>query len=362
VNTAARSFDQLMQAAAKAAAAGDLVALQGLLERAAAADPQASEPRLRLGNLFRRRGELEAAEAAYRAALALAPDDMDLQRLLGVVLLGQGRLEEGFALYEARHALPGMAKPGLPFSEWRGEPLGGKRLLIWPEHGLGDQIMFARFAPLLAGRGADVTLLSHPALARLFQNRLGVRTLAAKGAVAFPDPDFWVMSHSLSWRTGVTTETISAAPYLRTAGARSFESGFRVGVVTRGDPNHMNDASRSLAPADAERLRGMAGVALSLHPDDTGARDFEETAALVEGLDLVICVDTSVAHLAGAMGKPCWVLLPASDTDWRWMRGRRDTPWYDTVRLYRQAAPGDWGPVLDEVERDLRAHTKNQAR
>ncbi|WP_296595740.1 tetratricopeptide repeat protein [Phenylobacterium sp.] len=304
-------------------------------------------------------GRLREAEAALREALRLAPDQHQTEARLGALLLSLGRLPEGFRHFEARHAEPRLAKPKLPFPEWRGEPLQGRRLLIWPEQGFGDQIQFARFAPLLRDQGAEITVLCRPGLERLFEQSLpGVDVRAAAGAVEFPDPDFWVMSPSLAGRLGVTLETLPNAPYLRAAGpAPDLPPGFRVGLVTAGNPQHANDANRSLPPAAAARLRALPASLVELDPAKTGARDFADTAAIVDALDLVITVDTSVAHLAGALGKPCWVLLPAIKTDWRWLRGRTDSPWYPSIRLYRQTVAGDWGDVLAAVERDLEAQS-----
>lgn len=299
---------------------------------------------------------LDEAEAAFRRALDLAPDSSPTARLLGVLLLSRGRLAEGFDFFEARHAMPRLAKPPLPFPEWRGEPLQGKRLLVWPEQGFGDQIQFARFAPILRAAGAEVTMLCRPGLERLLRQSLGVDVRPADGAVEFPDPDYWVMCCSLAARMGVTLETIPGEPYLRAHDPPPpLPPGFRVGLMATGNAAHENDANRSLPPELAERLRALPAAIVELDPALSGARDFADTAAIVAALDLVISVDTSVAHLAGAMGKPCWVLLPAVGVDWRWMRERTDSPWYPSLRLYRQATAGDWAPQLGRIEADLAA-------
>lgn len=296
-------------------------------------------------------GQLAAAERCFRAALEIDGARADSRWALGTVLLAQGRFEEGYDLLEARHEVAAFKrrKPDLPFPEWRGEPVAGKRLLIWPEQGFGDQIQSARFAPVLQQMGAEVTLLCSPALARLF-GRLGVRVIAASGAVEFPDPDAWVMSESVAGRLGCAPDTLPRDPYLTLPDSRPGNGRLRIGLMTRGDPAHQNDAHRSLAAGESERLAALPGDVVGLHPDTSRARDFQDTAELIAGLDLVISVDTAVAHLAGAMGKPCWVLIPAFNTDWRWMQGRPDSPWYPSLRLFRQSAPGDWGPVLAEVE------------
>jgi len=340
--------------AAQARDAGDAAQATRLYVEAVARWPQAAEPHHHLAGLHRAAGRLDLAEAEYRRTLALAPGAAATARVLGTLLLSQGRFAEGFALFEARHELPTMAKPALPFPEWRGEALGGKRLLIWPEQGFGDQIQFARFAPVLGAMGADVTVVCAPALHRLFEASLGVRTIAAAGAVEFPDPDVWVMAGSLAARLGVTPDTIPAAPYLHAIGpSPPLGEGLKLGLMTHGNPAHDNDAHRSLGAEDAQALRDLLPPVVELDPAATGARDFADTAALVQALDLVISVDTAVAHLAGAMGKPCWVLLPAIDTDWRWLRDRSDSPWYPSMRLYRQPPGEGWAAVLARLIGDL---------
>ncbi|CAN7380642.1 hypothetical protein LJR219_002308 [Phenylobacterium sp. LjRoot219] len=334
--------------------AGDVAAGRRLLRAAAPGD---AELLRELGDFSELDGDLAAAEACFRDALALAPDAMPTARRLGKLLLSQGRYAEGFALFEVRHQLDALQKPPLPYPEWRGEAVAGRRILIWPEQGLGDQIQFARFAPILQARGADVTVICLPALARLFADSLGVRVIPARGEVEFPDPDAWVMTCSLAGRMGVTPETIPAAPYLRAARPwpRPLPAGLKVGVMTNGNPVNANDRNRSLPAEAAAALRRLPAQVVDLHPAATGATDFADTASLMAQLDLVISVDTSVAHLAGALGKPCWLLLPVRGLDWRWMRERRDSPWYPTMRLYRQTTPDDWGPVLREIEADLAA-------
>lgn len=348
---------ELLARATSLREAGDVAAARRLLQAAVARAPDDADLLHHLAHLSEADGDLAAAESSYRRALALAPQAMPTARLLANLLLSQGRYAEGFALFEARHALEALRKPDLPYPEWRGEPVSGRRILIWPEQGFGDQIQFARFAPILRDQGADVTLVCWPPLARLFADSLGVRVIAARGAIELPDPDAWVMTCSLAGRMGVTPQTVPAEPYLRAARAwaHPLPAGFRVGVMTSGSPTNRNDRNRSLDPAAAARLRGLPAQIVELDPAATGATDFADTAALIADLDLVISVDTAVAHLAGAMGKPCWVLLPSLGLDWRWMRARPDSPWYPTMRLYRQTTAGDWGQVLEAIAADLPA-------
>ncbi|CAN7282214.1 tetratricopeptide repeat protein [Phenylobacterium sp. LjRoot225] len=345
----------LLIRAAAAREAGDAAEARRLLERALASGPADAELWRHLALACEQAGDLELAEAHLRKALELAPEDMATARLLAILLLSQGRYAEGFALFEARHAMDAYVKPRLPFSEWPGGDVAGRKILIWPEQGFGDQIQFARFAPILKAKGADVTLVCWPPLERLFAGSLGVRVIPARGEISFPDPDGWVMACSLAARLGVTVETVPGAPYLQSASPwpKALPPGVKVGLMTAGNRANANDRNRSLSGREAEALRSLPAQVIDLDPAATGAADFADTAAIVEQLDLVISVDTAVAHLAGAMGKPCWVLLPVQGLDWRWMRGRRDTPWYPSMRLYRQATPGDWAPVLGEIAADL---------
>jgi tetratricopeptide (TPR) repeat protein len=342
----------LMKRAAGLRAAEDFGGAEKLYRQATASAPADPEPHHHLAGVLVSLQRLDEAESSYRRALALAPRAAATARAFAVLLLSQGRYAEGFALFEARHELAQMAKPALPFPEWRGESVAGRKLLIWPEQGMGDQIQFARFAPVLKAMGADVTLICLPPLARLFEASLGVRVLAARGAVDFPDPDFWVMTMSLAARLGVTPQSVPNEAYLKSFGSPGrLPSGCRIGLMTRGNPHHANDRHRSLPDDQAERLRRLSPDVIGLDPAETGAKDFADTAAIIDQLDLVISVDTSVAHLAGAMGKPCWTLLPAHDVDWRWGLTGDRSPWYPSMRLYRQAADS-WDATVSVVAAD----------
>ena len=360
--------------------------------RAIALDPGFAAAHGNLGVLLADLQRDADAEPLLRRAVALAPDDHRARLNLGFLLLAQGRLDEGWALHESRHdpALPGhgIPPPPWPIAPWRGEPLAGRSVLVWAEQGFGDQIQFARFVPLLKARGAGrVTLVCQRPLHALFETLAGVdRVVAADvvdnafttGDVDLSDHDVWTFPLTLPLRLGTTLDAIPAAiPYLRAASpARRPRDVLRVGLVWRGNPRHHNDADRSLpgletlAPLwSVEGVRftslqtGAAAVAGRAPPagqplEHVDVADFAATADALVGLDLLISVDTSAAHLAGALGVPCWVLLPAYRPDWRWLRGRADSPWYPgTMRLFRQTRRGEWHGVVDRV-REALANTR----
>lgn len=265
----------------------------------------------------------------------------------GMEFLARGEYETGWRLWEKRPiSMGGRAdgKPTLAFPEWDGRPISS--LLILPEQGLGDQIMFARYAPFLQDKGVATTIMCHPLLTRLFGS-LGVPVLNAQGRVALPKVDAWALSPSLPFLCRTTLESIPPAPYLS---APPRGSG-GVGIAARGNPGHINDAQRSLPEAAAAELWKLPG-AIDLDPASTGAQDLQDTAEIIAGLDLVIAVDTAIAHLAGALGKRCFLLLPHI-ADWRWLRGRDDSPWYPSLRLFRQPSAGDWASVLQAVHAAL---------
>lgn len=301
------------------------------------------------------------ARLLFRHAAALNPR-YPLARLnLAFLLLSQGKFAEGWREHEARNDadLPGAGAlvPDFRFPLWRGESLAGKSLLIWPEQGYGDLIQFCRYVPMLKRQGASrVTLACGAPLAGL------MRTLDGVDAVLAPaDPvsevgahDCWLHAQSIPLHCGTDLASIPASiPYLfaqpehlRRWAPRLPTGGLRVGLAWKGNPEHANDAQRSLpglsALAPLWFFPGVQFVSLQIGgapaPDDchwtdlggdTG--DFADTAAIVAQLDLVIGVDSAIAHLAGSLGIPCWLLLPAYKTDWRWLRERGDSPWYPGV-------------------------------
>lgn len=279
-------------------------------------------------------GARAAAEEAWRAILASDREDPFARYALSHLLISRGADREGWALYESRLDIPDLKIGRLPpvYPMWRGEPV--KSLVVLGEQGLGDQIMFARWVPALAQRGISVTLLVDPALVRLFGS-MPAKVVAAAGPVSLGDPDAWCLIGSLPNLVG----PVMATPYLPDG-----EGGGGVGVMPVGSPNRPNGVDRSLPPDLAAELRR---IGRDLSPEATGARDFEDTAEIIRNLDVVISVDTSVAHLAGAMGKPTILLLPHRAC-WRWGAEGERSRWYSSMRIVRQPAPGDWASVVDQ--------------
>ncbi len=327
------------------------------------------------------------AEQCFRQVLAYVPDYQRARLNLALLLLTQGRLAEGWRHHEARYHPdlpdPDVPFPALPYQQWQGETLKGKSLLVWPEQGYGDLIQFCRYLPLLKEQGAArITLVCRPALVDLMRTLDGVEAVICSDNTASlnSDYDYWTLPMSLPLHYHTELATIPARiPYLQAPADRlaawaprlpPLNGKFRVGVVWRGNPMHANDAKRSLpgwttlAPLWA--IEGIQYVSLQIgtnasealdlnvagHLIDLSSQisDFADTAAIMQQLDLLITVDTAAAHLAGALGKRCWVLLPTFRTDWRWMRTRTDSPWYPgSMRLFRQAPQQTWNGVIAEV-------------
>jgi hypothetical protein len=293
-----------------------------------------------LGVVLEHQGRFEEARAMFRAAMTATPEELAVGFPLALNLLRAGDYAEGLPLYERREVKITRAmtgRPRLSFPEWHGGPVAS--LVILPEQGLGDEIMFNRYVPVLKARGVEVTLLCRPSLERLFAP-LGVRLLPLGPSVDVPRADAWVLSPSLPLRMGTTPATVPDAAYLPGG-----PGGKGVGVMTVGslDP----DPRRALPKDLAQRLLDLPG-AVSLDPAVTGAKDFEDTRKIIAGLELVITVDTAVAHLAGAMGKACWTLIPFTP-DWRWGERGPHSPWYPAMRLFRQPRLLDWESVVAEV-------------
>ncbi|WP_372400557.1 tetratricopeptide repeat protein (plasmid) [Azospirillum sp. HJ39] len=362
---------------------------QGRLEEAAAAhiraiavDPGFAGGYANHGNARLNQNRLDAAILSFRRAIAVDPAGPDSRRNLGMALLVAGRFEEGWREYEWRlRCKDAPTHAAMPKPRWDGSPLDGHRILLHGEQGLGDALQFCRYVPLVAARGGRVLLGLPAPLERVMAGLPGVERFVT-GQLPTDAFDLHLPMLSLGEVFGTQMDTIPhRVPYLSAEPAlvarwaerlRAAAGGLKVGIVWAGSPTHGNDRNRSIGLAPFARLAAIPGVTLvsiqkgpteglaanppggfpilNLSPD---IRDFADTAAIMAGLDLVICVDTSVAHLAGALGVPVWVFIPFAP-DWRWMLDREDSPWYPTMRLFRQSAPGRWDDAIDRVETALR--------
>lgn len=350
--------------------------------RAIALDPKLVEAHASLGYLLTAQGRLTEAIAACETALALKPEFVQAHWNEGIALLLAGDYARGWEKYEARKGYDGFARlyPDPEGPVWQGEALDGRTILVHAEQGLGDTIQFARYLPLLAAHGTRVVLACDAALVPLMAMQPAalmpaLAAVVARGS-ALPPYDCWVNQMSLPHRFATRLESIPApAQYLAADRARAerfagrLPAGPRIGLAWAGNPLHSNDRRRSMpctALAPLLAMRSVSFVSLQVGPRAQDAaelpglidftpevRDFADTAALIATLDLVITVDTSVAHCAGALGKETWVMLPHAP-DWRWLTGRNDSPWYPTVRLLRQPEPGAWQAVVANAAALLR--------
>lgn len=388
-------------------AGGRYEAAEALYRRVLARVPDTPGAWVNLGNVLRDLGRLSDAEAAHRRALNLAPETRSALYGLGLVYRDAKRLDEsiaclervlaqtpddaevqwdlaqsclcagdyrrGFAAYEARWRLPGVTRPDAGLPEWDGSPLAGRRLLLYGEQGFGDVLQFTRLLPLVLRTGGTVVLQVRAPLVALLSGQMeGV-------AVIPPDApptgcDLQAPLLSVPWLLGLERADIPAAPYLR-APARSQaplpptlpEVRRRIGLCWQGSPTQKNDRNRSLPfPAllpllarpelsfvnlqtgPAARAPATQGIAPLVPGPPGGLADFAETAAVIDALDLVITVDTSVLHVAGALGKPVWVLLSVFH-DWRFDAADSIADWYPSVRVFKQHEPGDWAGVVARV-------------
>lgn len=386
------------------------------LRNALALQPDHPDVLLNLGNLHRMAGGSEAAAACYRDALHRRPRDFRIYGNLGLALLNQDRPEDAIALYEKALVLapehpqittslgiaqlltgnlaegwrnyearwqagPATDEGAMP-PRWQGESLAGRSILLQCEQGFGDSLQFCRYVPLVAARADRVAFEVPAGLARLMGSLSGDVEIVIRGR-DLPQTDLRAGLLSLPRLTGAgatTLETIpSDVPYLapqpRLAARwrRRIETaeGVRIGIAWAGNPNRQDDRMRSCPvvllsgmpelpgiswfnlqkdmPEDAGESRAFARRLIDLAADFS---DFADTAAAIQALDLVITVDTAVAHLAGALGKPVWTMLGYA-ADWRYLRDRQDCPWYPSMRLYRQPQPGDWAATIARIEADL---------
>jgi len=339
-----------------------------------------------LGLLYIQLKQWSHAEECLRKAVALKNNHSKICYNLSLLLLLLGHFKEGWSFYEAR-CDPTMEEclttiPSLSFAQWRGENMKGKSLLVLHEQGYGDVIQFARYLALLKMKGAKhITVVCQKSLKTLFQTmKTADHVLSSDERDKITEHDYWTFIASIPQYFTTSIKSIpSLTPYFTIPLAREKKwdqllpkKGFKVGLFWKGSLNKRND-QRSLASIETlHPLWSIPGVtfislqkghgeqeALSPSPHKpmlhlgSDIQDFLDTAALIKNLDLLICVDTAIAHLAGALGKSVWVLLPYV-ADWRWMMEGSDSPWYPSMRLFRQKQRGQWNPVVDLVRNELK--------
>lgn len=346
------------------------------LGRALALRPDHATNWLNRGNLYYALGRDAEALESYERAIELDGEHVDAHIARASLWLAQGDFARGWPAYEWRLRDPAVIRHARNFAQpmWHGaESLDGKTILIHAEQGFGDTVQFCRYASVLAVQGARVVLEVQPALRTLMASLGGPVQVLTRGE-PLPVFDYQCPLASLPLALGTDlTRVPGSAPYLhadpqhvrhwtQVLGQRRR---LRVGLAWAGNPRHRNDRHRSidlarLAPLfelDIEWISLQKAIPegdeallsrVRIHRFDEELGDFADTAALMQSLDLVISVDTAVAHLAGALGRPVWVLL-TNPSEWRWMRDRKDSPWYPSARLFRQPAPGDWASVVEAV-------------
>ena len=331
------------------------------------------------GNALRSLHRAEEALASFERAIAIEPELAEAHWNKGLLCLSLGDFEAGWRGYEWRWRRDNAPSREFAQPQWRGEDLHGKTILLHAEQGFGDTIQFLRYVPMVAGLGAKIILELPDSLVPLLDTIDGVVAIVSRDQ-AHPPFDLHCPLLSLAVTFGTTLATIPAPlPNLRAPAERIEKwrarlprnEAHRIGIVWSGKPTHNNDHNRSIALARLAPLLSMPGFKfISLQSEIRDAdlpllaklpallrleeeiADFADTAAVIAELDLVIAVDTAVAHLAGSLGKPVWILLPYV-LDWRWMLDREDSPWYPSARLFRQTVIGDWDSVIARLGQEL---------
>lgn len=347
--------------------------------------PTSPEAIYNMGLSLRDLGSNDKAIRCFEKALSLKPDYVEGHWDYGLSLLLEGDLKRGFEEYEWRWKLDRSMPRDYNKPLWDGSDLGGKAILLHHEQGFGDVIQFARYIPLVAERGGKVIVECQPELVELLKTVDGADQVIARGS---PLPNFscYAPMMSLARIFGHGLDDIPATvPYLFGPEMHGVHLPYmddqkkKVGISWAGKPTHKNDRNRSCPFSHFIEIMGlpdMAFFSLQKGPRgddlknracdalaiDMGSRleDFSDTAAVIEQLDLVITVDTAIAHLAGALGKPVWILLPFTG-DWRWMAKGNTSPWYPTARLFRQKATGDWDSVFADLRKALLAENDTRS-
>lgn len=353
-------------------------------------DPLYHEAHNNIGETYKFLGEYDRALESYEQAVRLSPEFVPARWNRSMLYLLKGDFEKGWAEYEWRWQRPNTPKRKIDAGMiWDGRPLHEKTLFVYEEQGMGDTLQFIRYLPLIRHLGGYVIFEVLSPMVRLVESFKGFDRLwvAIRNVDTRPTDrfDFHIPLMSLPRIFNTRLDTIpkdipylQADPHLVRLWEKRLETkpGFRIGVVFAGHPEHANDAVRSTflsSFSPLKKLKGLQIISLQkekyekwtdispseVFDQDLGEEisDFADTAAIIENLDLIISIDTAVVHLAGALGKEVWTLLPFSP-DFRWMIDREDSPWYPTMKLFRQPQPGDWGAVFEKVGRCLEERLK----
>ncbi|WP_320174714.1 tetratricopeptide repeat-containing glycosyltransferase family protein [Maridesulfovibrio sp.] len=392
-------------------------AAEACYRRAIAVKPDSPGAWSNLGNVLRRLGQLKESVACHRRAIELDRKFIDAYYNLGLVLQDLGKLDEsirlfnhclnfkpddhrinwdkslallskgdfinGFELYEYRWKRKELLPRHFRQPLWDGSPLNGKRIFIYHEQGFGDTLNFCRYLPLVAEAGGKVVFECQPELVSLLEGIDGIEKIVSGGDKL---PEFDVQTPLISLPRILKHDLKSIpreCPYLAAPAQAGFPvhvpegTKFKIGIVWAGKPTHKNDHNRSVSIENFMLFAGIPGVSiysLQKGPETkqreefgcgvlvrdlgNGCEDFADTAKVMGQLDLIITVDTSVAHLAGALNIPVWVAIPYNP-DWRWMRKRKDSPWYPSMTLFRQKSPGDWSIVFNNMLAALKEKLKS---
>ena len=348
-------------------------------QKALALKPGLAEAHSALGAMLQQQQKVDEALACYEEALRLKPDSADAHVKRGMLWLQQGKLEKGWPEYEWRWQIDEVVKRSLTEPLWDGSPFTGRTLLLHAEQGLGDTIQFIRYAPLVHERGGRVVVECQRLLALMLSCCPGIDQIVPQGS-SLPAFDLQAPLLSLPGILGTTLATVPVnVPYIfpdpelvaRWRQELSRLQGRKVGIAWQGNPKYTHDRRRSIPLSEFEPLARIDGVQLISLQKGQGTEqlpalggrfdvvnwtsrldDFIDTAALMKSLDLVITCDSAPAHLAGAMSVPVWVALPFG-SDWRWLMDREDSPWYPTMRLFRQQEPGKWNHLFERMASEL---------
>jgi rfaE bifunctional protein nucleotidyltransferase chain/domain len=353
--------------------------------------PLDSKSHMNRGNVLSALGRVDEALAYYDNALRLQSDYVNASWNRSLSYLAQGDYQRGFPEYEWRWKKPETKTRSLPEPRWDGSPLTDKTILLWCEQGVGDTFQFVRYAFEVKKRGATVWLECPEALVSLLATCPGVDRVLPEGAPLPPGFDCHAPLMSLPFLCGTTLANVPAEiPYLRADAAEvdrwrtefSASPHFKIGVTWQGNPKHRWDRHRSFSVHWFRSLATLEGVGVYSLQKGFGAEElktarfpitdlraqldelggtFQNTAAVIQALDLIVTCDSAVAHLAGALGVPVWIPLSAL-SDWRWLREREDTPWYPTMRLFRQSKLGEWSPVFERIRAEAAALRDARAR